>query len=134
MAKQRTSRKARSRTESRKPGGRSSQPLTTGTGPMARREDKKGLKARIDLASELFNWASHAPVLPPQTSARTFNEILTDICAKLAKISACASMGDAVEGITDHLVLYGDRMSKNEISNLEKQQGKLTEGMKRLGC
>jgi len=142
MANQRTSRKTRSRTESRKPGGRPSQSHAKGSGPMARRDmkglnarrDMKDLKARINLAKGLFDWASHPPVLPPQTSARTFNEMLADLCSKLAKISACGSMENAVEGITDHLVLYGDKMSQDEISNLEKQKGELIKGMGRFGC
>ena len=92
------------------------------------------LSKQVDFARELSGWANDVPVAPPQTAAMTWNEFLTDLSASLAKIAACAKMGQTLDAINDHLNNDGNQMSQQEYDNWNQQGEDMFEDMVNMGC
>jgi len=93
----------------------------------------KALHQTVSFALSFTDWAANPP-MPPQTSARTMNEILIETCATLAKILACFTMKQALDALNDHITMYGDQMSAAALQDLYKQRDALEAGMKSNGC
>lgn len=67
----------------------------------------------------------------PTTMAKSMNDILTETCAKLAKIAACYHLQQAINMATDGQVLSDDAGADGVFENI-KNEAKA--GMERLGC
>jgi len=95
--------------------------------------DAKALQQTVSFALSFGEWAVNPP-MPPQTMARSINEILIEVCARNAKILACFYMQQAFNGLNDHITLYGSQMSPASLQNLYKQRDALKAAMESNGC
>ena len=100
------------------------------TGGRGQAVDREALKARVDYAIELANWADQAPQAP-QTMAKTINDIIAETCAKLAKIAACYDLREALNDATDGQVLSDDPVADEYFEQIKQET---TDAMGRLGC
>lgn len=92
--------------------------------------DQVAARVRLDYARELGEWADQMPQ-QPTTMAKSMNDILTETCAKLAKIAACYHLQQAINMATDGQVLSDDAGADGVFENI-KNEAKA--GMERLGC
>jgi hypothetical protein len=93
--------------------------------------EREALRARLDYALELANWANQVPQPPPTTMAKTMNDVLAETCAKLAKIATCYHLQGVLDSATDGQVLSDDPTADAYFENIKEGA---TEGMKAAGC
>jgi hypothetical protein len=104
---------------------------TEGSGKRSK-ADLQALRARIDHAIDLANWASQAP--QQQTVARTFNDMLNELVGELARIAACYDLKQSSNDLQDMSALYRSEMEEGEQKYLDEARENLKQGMERLGC
>ena len=99
--------------------------------------DLRAIRLTVRFAFRFAKWAGQAPVppiAPPNTVARSINEILIEISARNAKILACFYMQQALNALNDHIAQYGDTRSPATLQSLIKQRDALKKAMASYGC
>ena len=95
--------------------------------------DAKALHQAVSFALSFAEWAVNPP-MPPQTMARSMNEILVEVCVRNAKILACFYMQQALNALNDYITMHGGQMSAPMLQSLIKQRDALKSSMESYGC